>query len=177
MRIRKGGKRIHFIHFEWRHELYHTSCNVTEKFGSINWWCYWNSKTRNKKRSLSSSYFEGTYVCYDFFIIKTVASSLIKRTLGTGVRERQEGGILPLLSTFVVKKYLWKRSLRAWKGVMTAGIGYNNMDYMDKNSLVQLYPIRNIEITKYFNYEPESLLKIMKDVFYFTLTPFRSQNI
>lgn len=67
--------------------------------------------------------------------------------------------------------------MRAWKGVMTAGIGYNNMDYMDKNSLVQLYPIRNIEITKYFNYEPESLLKIMKDVFYFTLTPFRSQNI
>ena len=60
---------------------------------------------------------------------------------------------------------------------MTAGIGYNNMDYMDKNSLVQLYPIRNIEITKYFNYEPESLLKIMKDVFYFTLTPFCSQNI
>ena len=67
--------------------------------------------------------------------------------------------------------------MRAWKGVMTAGIGYNNMDYMDKNSLVQLYPIRNIEITKYFNYEPESLLKIMKDVFYFTLTPFCSQNI
>lgn len=43
--------------------------------------------------------------------------------------------------------------MRAEKGVMTAGIGYNNMDYMDKNSLVQLYPISNIEITKYFNYE------------------------
>ena len=35
---------------------------------------------------------------YDFFIIQTVASSLIKRTLGIGVRERQEGGILPLLA-------------------------------------------------------------------------------
>ena len=67
--------------------------------------------------------------------------------------------------------------MRAEKGVMTAGIGYNNMDYMDKNSLVQLYPISNIEITKYFNYEPESPLKIMKNVLYFTLTPFRSQDI
>ena len=67
--------------------------------------------------------------------------------------------------------------MRAEKGVMTAGIGCNNMDYMDKNSLVQLYPISNIEITKYFNYEPESPLKIMKNVLYFTLTPFRSQDI
>ena len=67
--------------------------------------------------------------------------------------------------------------MRAEKGIMTAGIGYNNMDYMDKNSLVQLYPISNIEITKYFNYEPESPLKIMKNVLYFTLTPFRSQDI
>ena len=67
--------------------------------------------------------------------------------------------------------------MRAEKGVMTAGIGYNNMDYMDKNSLVQLYPISNIEITKYFNYEPESPLKIMKNVLYFTLTPSRSQDI
>ena len=67
--------------------------------------------------------------------------------------------------------------MKAEKGVMTAGIGYNNMDYMDKNSLVQLYPISNIEITKYFNYEPESPLKIMKNVLYFTLTPFRSQDI
>ena len=67
--------------------------------------------------------------------------------------------------------------MRAEKGVMTAGIGYNNMDYMDKNSLVQLCPISNIEITKYFNYEPESPLKIMKNVLYFTLIPFRSQDI
>ena len=67
--------------------------------------------------------------------------------------------------------------MRAEKGVMTAGKGYNNMDYMDKNSLVQLYPISNIEITKCFNYEPESPLKIMKNVLYFTLTPFRSQDI
>ena len=67
--------------------------------------------------------------------------------------------------------------MRAEKGVMTAGIGYNNMDYMDKNSLVQLYPISNIEITKCFNYEPESPVKIMKNVLYFTLNPFRSQDI
>ena len=36
------------------------------------------------------------------------------------------------------------------KGVMRAGKRYNDIDHMDKG----LYPLSNIKITKYFNYEP-----------------------
>ena len=40
------------------------------------------------------------------------------------------------------------------KGVTRGGRGYNNMDHMDKKFLVLLHTLSNIEITKYFNYEP-----------------------
>ena len=59
-------------------------------------------------------------------------------------RKGREGGLLPLLALTLMINVL---------GTVTEK-GYNNTDHINTKSLVPLHPLSNIEITKYFNYNP-----------------------
>ena len=59
-------------------------------------------------------------------------------------RKGRESGLLPLLALTLMINVL---------GTVTEK-GYNNTDHINTKSLVPLHPLSNIEITKYFNYNP-----------------------
>ena len=74
-------------------------------------------------------------------LIQPIAPSLINSITGKG----QEGGFLPLLALLLMMKVLEK-------GVRSAGRGYMKKKF---SSFLAVLSLNNIEITNYFDYEPE----------------------
>ena len=83
-------------------------------------------------------------------LMQLVVSSLVNAVTGKGVmraEKEQEGGLLWLLALSLMMKVLGKEVTRSGKR-------YNNMKQWIKN-FFPLHHLSNIEITKYFNYEPK----------------------
>ena len=83
------SKRIYFIYFKWRYELYHKDYKIIRRFGCINWWRYWNSKDEIKKQEAG---FHGTLLApLAALLVQPVISSVVKVIGGRGIRRAGRG--------------------------------------------------------------------------------------
>ena len=96
------GKEFTLFFFKWRFEWYYYNRKVIKRFGYINWWSYWNSKTRNKKKKKEGGFLGALLAPLAASIVQPVISSVVKDISGGGVRRAGRR---------LMSKNLWFRSI------------------------------------------------------------------